>query len=276
MLIPLSKAMLPVLPESAAFALTRTLASIAPRTPLKPEHRAALDSGQPFRFGRAMQKRAWAWGDGPLVVLVHGWGGRAAQMTPMARALAELGFRTVVFDARGHGESPGRRIAFNHFIDDLAELHEALDGGVYAYVGHSAGALCMMAARRLRGLAARRYVCLCAPRGPYIPIDEIRLRLNPPEPVIDRCRHYYAGQFDDQWHRLDRAEAFAWSEDRDGDSRLLLIADAADSRVDPADPECIRRVWPSAVRVTTHGLGHSGPLRDAAVIGRVGVFLRQG
>jgi hypothetical protein len=83
----------------------------------------------------------------------------------------------------------------------------------------------------LPSASAGRYACLCAPCRPYIPINEIGLRLNPLEPMIDRCRRYYAEHFDHQWHRLDRAEAFARSEDRDGDSRLMLTADAADSRV---------------------------------------------
>lgn len=276
MLIPVARTVLPILPDALAFALTRTLASIPFRAPIRAEHRGALESGQPFRFGRTVRKFAWTWGEGLPVVLVHGWGGRAAQMTTMAGAVAGLGFRAVVFDVRGHGDSPGRRIAFDHFIDDLAELDDELDGSVYAYIGHSAGGLCMMAARRLRGLAAQRYVCLCAPRGPYIPINEIRWRLKPRESVIERCRQFYAEQFESDWHRLDTAEAFAWDAQLDRDSRLLLIADNSDSRVDPADVERICRVWPSAERFGTGGLGHSGPLWDAETIERVGDFLGQG
>jgi pimeloyl-ACP methyl ester carboxylesterase len=41
-------------------------------------------------------------GDGPLVLAVHGWGGRPAQMAPVARRLASEGFRVVVPALPGH------------------------------------------------------------------------------------------------------------------------------------------------------------------------------
>jgi pimeloyl-ACP methyl ester carboxylesterase len=41
-------------------------------------------------------------GSGPLVLALHGWGGRPAQMAPMARRLACDGFRVVVPELPGH------------------------------------------------------------------------------------------------------------------------------------------------------------------------------
>ena len=41
-------------------------------------------------------------GEGPLVVAVHGWGGRPAQMAPLARGLADEGHRVLVPLVPGH------------------------------------------------------------------------------------------------------------------------------------------------------------------------------
>ena len=41
-------------------------------------------------------------GEGPLIVAVHGWGGRPAQMAPLARMLADEGYRVLVPRLPGH------------------------------------------------------------------------------------------------------------------------------------------------------------------------------
>lgn len=45
-------------------------------------------------------------GSGPLVLAIHGWGGRAAPMAPLARALAATGHRVVVPHVPGHAGGP--------------------------------------------------------------------------------------------------------------------------------------------------------------------------
>lgn len=42
----------------------------------------------------------------PAVVLVHGWESNRARMLPNARFLHAAGFATLLFDVRGHGDSP--------------------------------------------------------------------------------------------------------------------------------------------------------------------------
>ena len=41
-------------------------------------------------------------GTGPLVLALHGWGGRPAQMVTLARALAAVGYRVVIPELPGH------------------------------------------------------------------------------------------------------------------------------------------------------------------------------
>jgi len=269
-LVSIARLLLPLLPHRLAFALARTLASIPSIAPLKAHDRKVLDAALRIEFGRDRRKVAWVWGQGPTVVFVHGWGGCAGQMVGLADRAARDGFRSVVFDVQAHGESAGRSVSFRHFIDDLAELSDFIGVPIHAYVGHSAGALCMMAARELRGLRAAHYVCLCAPRAPYVPVREIAQRLQPREGVLRRCEAHYAAQFERSWQDLDHGCAF-----RDpGHGRLLLVYDMDDARVDNSDDACIRSVWPAAQVIKTRGLGHQKVLWDANVCRYVLAFLQ--
>src|SRR4051794_24309576 len=52
----------------------------------------------------------YTWGDARashVVLLVHGWEGRAGQLAAFVPALTSQGFRVVSFDAPGHGAAPG-------------------------------------------------------------------------------------------------------------------------------------------------------------------------
>ena len=151
MLATSARILLKLLPESLAFRLTVLLASISPAPPLKARDKTALAAAEELRWGAGGRKRAWCWGDGPPVVLVHGWGGRATQMAPLAQHLASMGFAAWALDVHAHGQSAGLRIGFDRFIADIAEFCAQLPQPPRALIGHSAGGMTMMAARELRG-----------------------------------------------------------------------------------------------------------------------------
>jgi len=252
MLISITRALMRLLPDRAAFRIAVAVASLPPRLPLKPEDRRVLDAATRFEFGTGLRRVAWRWGTGPTVVLAHGWGGRGGQMVKLADAIARAGFEVVVFDGQGHGESEGRRIGFRRMIDDLNALDDALAGEAAAWVCHSASGLCLAAARIRYGLNPARLVFLATPRGPYIPINELIHHLHPRDGVLQRCREYYAGEFGMRWEELDRCAAFA----NHGDAKLLLIQDRQDPRVEDGDAEKIAAAWGKARIFHTEGLGH--------------------
>jgi pimeloyl-ACP methyl ester carboxylesterase len=53
----------------------------------------------------------------------------------------------------------------------------------------------------------------------------------------------------------------------------LVVHDAADADVPPADAETIARAWPGAVLLMTAGLGHRGVLWDGEVVRQVVAFV---
>nr|BFF27408.1 hypothetical protein GCM10025732_53730 [Glycomyces mayteni] len=69
------------------------------------------------------------WGEGPLVYLVHGWGGSTGDFKFIAANLVAAGFRVVAFDAPSHGNSGAgpwgdRHANGMHLVDAMSTVHE--------------------------------------------------------------------------------------------------------------------------------------------------------
>ena len=82
------------------------------------------------------------WGEGPPVVLIHGWPLSADSWDPVSHALAEAGFTAIAYDRRGFGRSdqPSGGYDYDTFADDLAAvIAECATGGKASLVGFSMG-----------------------------------------------------------------------------------------------------------------------------------------
>jgi pimeloyl-ACP methyl ester carboxylesterase len=97
-----------------------------------------------------------------VVVLMHGWGGNAATLLPLAEPLARAGYGLLMVDARCHGDSDGDSFAsLPRFAEDIEACLEWLaarpglaPAGV-ALAGHSVGAgAALLVASRRPGLRA--------------------------------------------------------------------------------------------------------------------------
>jgi non-heme chloroperoxidase len=81
------------------------------------------------------------WGNGPAVVLCHGWPLNGDSWEDQALFLAENGYRVIVHDRRGFGRStqPWGGYDYDTFADDLAMLFAALKLNDVALFGFSMG-----------------------------------------------------------------------------------------------------------------------------------------
>lgn len=105
----------------------------------------------------------YRWGRvGPTVMLAHGWGGAATDLSSFIGPLLDSGFRVVAVDLPAHGESTGRQT-------DLVSLSKALgfagrhEGELHAVVAHSVGAVATLLALRDELLPVTGGVVLLAP-----------------------------------------------------------------------------------------------------------------
>jgi pimeloyl-ACP methyl ester carboxylesterase len=82
-------------------------------------------------------------GDGPTVLLAHGFGGSARNFGPQMRALKD-GYRVVRYDARGHGRSdaPADPAAYAPaaFVDDVGRVLDEVGARAAVVGGLSMGA----------------------------------------------------------------------------------------------------------------------------------------
>jgi pimeloyl-ACP methyl ester carboxylesterase len=81
------------------------------------------------------------WGEGPPVVLLHGWPLNADMWEYQAVALVAAGHRVVAYDRRGFGrsEQPGSGYDYDTFADDLFSVMGALGLENATLVGFSMG-----------------------------------------------------------------------------------------------------------------------------------------
>lgn len=110
-----------------------------------------------LRFGLS----ALRWGQGPAVLLMHGWEGRPTQFASLITALVDDGYSVIALDGPAHGHSSGREAHVLLFaramLDAAAELPP-----LHAVVGHSMGGASAMLAVQL-GLRTEALVSIAAP-----------------------------------------------------------------------------------------------------------------
>jgi len=195
-------------------------------------------------------------------------------MATLAQQVARLGFRAVAFDVTGHGESPVRRATWGAFIRDVGTMAQFLteqiyqDQAIYAYVGHSAGALSTMAARELSGIAAERFVCVSAPSHPFPMIAVVERKLRPTVQLLDRLKRAIAQEFATDWNTLAQGHAFA-----NAGPDLLFVCDETDRIVPRQEGERLHALCPGSRLLVTSGYNHMAILASPELATAVGRFL---
>ena len=206
---------------------------------------------------------------GPVALLVHGWGGHAGQMLPLAQALADQGLRPVLLEMPAHGRSAGSVSNLPQFARAIEYvtarlLHEGHT--VRAVIAHSLAANAAAYAAS-RGLPAERLVLLAPPASPR---EYTRL---------------FASAFG--LSETTRAAMQRRIEAREGilmpqfephavGPRIrvptLVVHDRGDRINGFADGMAYAHAIRGAELVATEGLGHRRILKEAAVLGKVAIF----
>ncbi|MFP3873209.1 MAG: alpha/beta fold hydrolase [Thiohalophilus sp.] len=247
----------------------------------------------PYRFRRPPRERVWLnaarreyvscldngmvalyrWGHkGPRVLLMHGWNGRATQLSAFIEPLLQAGYQVIAFDAPAHGLSPGKRT-------DLIEIAHAMRsvsvrfGPFEGIIAHSFGVAATTYALRHLGVATRRVVGVSPPgRMPYLFhsfCELLRLSLRAREAFEARVMERFGK---DVWEQLSPEANVELLEN----IPALLIHDNDDREVTPTQAEILHQAWPGSHLLRTDGLGHRRILRDPAVIAHTVRFLQRG
>jgi pimeloyl-ACP methyl ester carboxylesterase len=241
-----------------------------PRQDPRPAEEAFLATGSRSTVRSQNQDVAvWSWGQGPAVVLAHGWGSRAGRFSALAAALVAAEFRVVLFDAPAHGASMGRQASLPQFAQALKDVATEV-GVIQGLVGHSLGGAAVSLAMH-QGLCSRRAVLLAPPADVFLFSHAFAEHLRIPPRARDVMRQNIETRLQIRWEEL-HIPTLA----RRMTAPVLIVHDLQDSDVPYAHGEEIARAWPGAELVSTRGLGHRAILRDREVVRRTVEFLRAG
>lgn len=215
----------------------------------------------------------YLWGEGPLVILVHGWSGSGTQFRYFIPQLVAAGYRVAAFDAPAHGSHPGRYAHLLDFSDTLVGIQREL-GEVDSVIAHSLGTLASVLATH-RGLSARQMVML----APHMNVKEMidfyagLLKLNAQlvagfkEKVKHRIQTILG--LEDVWELLNPAALFNGQ-----NIQGLLMYDREDAVVPLSVFNEIDSLWQPQHTLQTSGLGHYLLFKDNVLIGQVVEYIK--
>lgn len=221
------------------------------RTVPRAGERDVLESAAPLSIAGM---KAWSWGEGPTVLLVHGWNGRATQLGSFVTPLVERGYRVVAFDAFGHGESPGSSMSIPELASCIRQVADEL-GGVYGVVAHSMGGASTTLALS-EGLEIERAVFISPPADPRAFLQIFSDALGISDEVRARLKRRVEQRVGISMQSM-RADVLASSMD----VPVLVIHDRSDKEVPVRAGQSIAEAWPGANLIVTEGLGHQRILR---------------
>jgi pimeloyl-ACP methyl ester carboxylesterase len=194
-------------------------------------------------------------GDGPVILLVHGWGGWASRLGAFVRPLVETGHQVVGMDLPAHGSSSGRRTNPFEMAEALLKVAGSA-GPVHALISHSFGGLVSLLAME-RGLKPGTAVYL----APALRADHVRarfaelFRLRPR--VMDSLVRVIDRRFGSEvWEELDARRIAYGLASRGPDVPVLIAHDPEDRDAPFSDAVAMSQILPTARILTVTGAGH--------------------
>lgn len=208
------------------------------------------------------------WGQGPLVVMMHGWSGSGTQFRHFIPALVSAGYRVAVFDAPAHGQNPGQQTNVLEMVHTLKAIQGQF-GQIDTLIAHSLGGMAATLAMR-RGLEVKRLVLLAPHLDGELLLDTyarlLKLRSGLTLRFRERVRETMDALLQSQnSHEQLKLGALLDAKGTQG----LLIYDQDDSEIPLEHFEEIDRHWIDAATIVTHGLGHHRLLKDPQLIHQV-------
>lgn len=227
-----------------------------------------MQSAESFQIDFDEQRKLpiYRWGQGPKVLLVHGWSSRASQLTPFVMPLVERGFQVYAYDAPAHGAADGG-------VTGLPEMAEAVEsllaelGPMQAVVAHSLGAAATTMALS-RGVNVERVVYLAPPYHPGRYLRRVAKFFGFSDSVVRRAQKRIETRFSMPFDEVDVPSMVSQQK-----APLLVVHDRRDREVPFSEGESLVRSWPKATLRETTGLGHNRILVESKVVAEVVDFL---
>lgn len=204
----------------------------------------------------------YKWGQGPIVLFVHGWAGRATQFRKFIEAFTEKGFQAVAFDGPAHGLSEGKTTSLIEFKEILEQLYKTLPQQPVAVITHSFGGAATLFSI-MNGVPVQRLINISSPTIGDEIIKTFLRTINGSKKTGDYFRDYIlktTGKPFEEFSSIYFIQHLPQPID------LLLFHDEEDKEAVIRHAEELVKLYPKAELIRTKGLGHTRILKDDEVI----------
>jgi alpha/beta hydrolase family protein len=207
----------------------------------------------------------YSWGDEqrPLIVLVHGWMGRASQFFKLIDALVAQNYHVVSFDGPAHGASSGRQTNLNEFAEAINYIANRF-GPISIAMGHSFGGITILNAIK-GGLKISNVVFIATPSIAGDIIKDFEKKINGSPATGLNFRKEILKRYGITFESLSASELIKSI----SIESLLLVHDANDRDVPISHAKQLEDLFPQAATIYTEGLGHTRILRNDQVIAQI-------
>lgn len=260
-------------------AQNRVLSLIQPETAIKKagnlfftprKHSAKEWEKQAESLGRRMTLKNGAsvivWGEGIPVLLMHGWEGRATQMSGFINPLTSKGYQLIAIDAPAHGQSSGDQSNPMRFIESMFLAEQAF-GPFYAVIGHSMGGGCALYSVA-EGLSAEKVVSIAGPASFQRVSKRFASFIGLGDKVADKFIQHVEQVVGIPFEEIDLV-----SKVPDLTQPGLIVHDSDDLEIPFRDAQSLAAAMPGAHLYDTVGLGHRQIMRSSLVIDTVSNFV---
>jgi pimeloyl-ACP methyl ester carboxylesterase len=235
--------------------------------PPEPEQHALHTADSDTLVINNIPVRYYRWGNGPLVLFVHGWSGRGSQATHFVDALLQAGFGVLSFDAPAHGATPGKQTNMLVISDVILALHRHF-GDFHSAITHSFGGMILPYAIQ-QGVRVGRIASICPPAGLEAILRNFQRMLSVPDLVIDLMISSLHKDFG-----ADLAENISTIRNVSTlTTPAIVIHDEDDEDIPWQSGKQVADAWPGARFILTHKLGHRRILRASETVQTVVDFI---
>jgi pimeloyl-ACP methyl ester carboxylesterase len=209
----------------------------------------------------------YSWGEGPVILLAHGWNGRATQFWGFINPLLEAGFRVVAFDLPAHGQSAGKSTDLFKIAESMQQVANEY-GPVHGVIAHSLSNAALVMALR-DGLDTNRVVCISPPGQSFVMLKNYAEALELSSGMQERLQKHFLHDYGkDVWKKTSAAQNV-----HELSIPALVIHDKDDREVTWREGQALAQNWPGAKFLLSESLGHRRILRNRSIVDRSVEFL---
>lgn len=225
-----------------------------------------IEQASKFRFDIAEKStQFYTWGDksNPLVLLVHGWMGRAGQFYKLIEALIERQYFVVAFDGPAHGASSGTRASVLDFAEAIAKVEEEF-GKIHFATGHSFGGITIVHSIK-KGVNINNIAFIATPTISEDIVHQFEQRINASPATGEYFRKKVFKKYGVTFKSISASEAIK----EVNINSLYLVHDDLDKEVNISHAQLMKERYPKAETHFTSGLGHTRILRNEDVVNKL-------